>query len=120
MLKVLEKHRLPLSDFYAPRQPKEITWFERSQPNELWATDLMVYRLKGGQCLYFIAWLDGYSRFVLAHGVFASGEAKNVVQVLRQVVRLYGLPQEVLTDQGRQFHSWNGLTEFEVRSLRSC
>ncbi|WP_109205626.1 DDE-type integrase/transposase/recombinase [Moorella sp. Hama-1] len=114
VLRVLEKHHLPLSDFYAPRQPKEVTRFERSQPNELWATDLMVYRLKGGQRLYFIAWLDDYSRFVLAHGVFASGEAQNVVQVLRQAVRLYGLPQEVLTDQGRQFHSWNGLTEFEV------
>jgi len=114
VLKVLEKHHLPLSDFYAPKQPKEVTRFERSQPNELWATDLMVYRLKGGQRLYFIAWLDDYSRFVLGHGVFASGEATNVVQVFQEAVRLYGLPREVLTDQGRQFHSWNGLTEFEV------
>jgi len=113
VLKILEKHRLPVSEFYQARKPKKITRFERPYPNDLWTTDLMVYRLKGGQRFYFIGLLDDHSRYVLAHGVYKTGKVENIIQLFQKAVSLYGLPKEVLTDRGGQFHSWNGMTRFE-------
>lgn len=113
VLKVLEKHNLNVSDFYKARQVKESVRFERAKSNQLWSTDIMPYKLKNGDRFYFIGIIDDFSRYMLAHGVFDDAKVDNVIKVLQDATAAYGLPQELLTDRGGQFHSWKGMSQFE-------
>lgn len=113
VLKVLNKNNLNTSDFYGARRTKEVVRFEREKPNELWSTDIMPYKLKNGDRFYFIGIEDDFSRYILAHGVFEDAKMENVIKVLQAAVAAYGLPKEILTDRGAQFHSWKGMSGFE-------
>ena len=113
VLKVLDKNNLNTSDFYGARRTKEVVRFERNKPNELWSTDIMPYKLKNGDRFYFIGIEDDFSRYILAHGVFEDAKMENVIKVLQTAVAAYGLPKEILTDRGAQFHSWKGMSGFE-------
>lgn len=73
----------------------------------------MSYKLKNGDRFYFIGIEDDYSRYILAHGVFKDAKMENVINVLQAAVAAYGLPKEILTDRGAQFHSWKGMSGFE-------
>jgi transposase InsO family protein len=46
--------------------------------------------------------------------VFRSQTAEHVLEVYRRAVAEYGMPKEMLTDQGRQYSSWRGTTRFEA------
>jgi len=108
-----------------PRHPPQPRFFERSTPNQMWQTDIFTFRL-GGKNAYLIAFLDDYSRYVVGLEVFRSQTAEHVLEVYRRAVAEYGVPKEMLSDQGRQYSSWRGTTRFEaelrkdrVRHLKS-
>jgi hypothetical protein len=44
--------------------------------------------------------------------VFRSQTAEHVVEVYRRGITEYGVPKEVLTDNGRQYSNWRGTTRF--------
>jgi transposase InsO family protein len=113
VLRILEKFKMNVSDFYRARQVKEITRFERNKPNDLWCIDIMPYKLKSKEKFSFIGIEDDHSRYILKHGVFEDAKSSNVIKILQDAVAAYGLPIEILTDCGGQFHAWNGSTEFE-------
>jgi len=87
--------------------------FERATPNQLWQTDIFTFRL-GGKHAYLIGFLDDHSRYVVGLDVFRSQTAEHVLEVYRRAVGEYGVPKEMLSDQGRQFASWRGTTRFEA------
>lgn len=118
VLKILEKNDLNTSDFYRARRTKEVVRFERSKPNELWSTDIMPYKLKNGDRFYFIGLEDDHSRFILSYGVFEDAKVENIIKVLQDAVAKYGLPKEILTDRGGQFHNWKGMSSFEALLAR--
>jgi transposase InsO family protein len=95
------------------RNPPKPRFFERSTPNQLWQTDIFTFRL-GGKNAYLIAFLDDYSRYVVGLEVFRSQTAEHVLEVYRRAVAEYGVPKEMLSDQGRQYSSWRGTTRFEA------
>ncbi|HSB72645.1 MAG TPA: transposase family protein [Candidatus Methylomirabilis sp.] len=76
-------------------------------------TDIFTFRL-GGKNAYLIGLLDDHSRYVVGLDVFRSQTAEHVLEVYRRAVAEYGVPKEMLTDQGRQFSSWRGTTRFEA------
>jgi len=94
-------------------EPKGSRRFERQRPNELWQMDLMVYRLRKAGRIYLISVLDDYSRFIVAHTLVTTAEAQNVIDVFKAAVEAHGLPNQVLTDRGSQFHAWRGMAHFE-------
>lgn len=94
------------------RNPSKPRFFERSKPNQLWQTDIFTFRL-GGKQAYLIGYIDDYSRFITGLGLFYSQTAANVLEVYRRAVAEYGLPREMLTDNGRQYVNWRGTTKFE-------
>src|SRR5574342_819331 len=95
------------------RNPPRPRFFERATPNQLWQTDIFTFRL-GGKNAYLIGFLDDHSRYVVGLDVFRSQTAEHVLEVYRRAVAEYGVPKELLTDQGRQFASWRGTTRFEA------
>ena len=94
------------------RNPQKPRFFERSTPNQLWQSDIFCFRL-GGRTAYLIGYIDDYSRYITALGLYRSQTAEHVIETLRRGVAEYGVPREMLTDNGRQYTNWRGTTRFE-------
>jgi transposase InsO family protein len=58
--------------------------------------------------------LDDCSRFVVAWGLQLHQRQELVTECLLEGIQRFGKPREVLTDQGRQYYSWRGKSEFDV------
>jgi len=87
-------------------------FFERSTPNQMWQGDIFTFRL-GGRYAYLVGMIDDYSRYMVGLELYRSQTADQVIEVYRRAVGEYGVPKEVLTDQGRQYTTWRGTTRFE-------
>jgi transposase InsO family protein len=94
------------------RNPPKPRFFERSTPNQMWQSDIFTFRL-GGKNAYLIGFIDDYSRYVVGLDLFRSQSAEHVLEVYRTAVAEYGVPKEMLTDNGRQYTAWRGHTRFE-------
>ena len=112
--RTLHAHQLLKTPRPTPRRnPPRPRFFERATPNQLWQSDIFTFRL-GGKHAYLIGFLDDHSRYVVGLDVFRSQTAEHVLEVYRRAVAEYGVPKEMLTDQGRQYASWRGTTRFEA------
>jgi len=107
------------------RNPAKPRFFERTQPNQMWQADIFSFRL-GGRSAYLIGYIDDYARYVTGLDLFRSQTAEHVLEVYRRAVAEYGVPKEMLTDNGRQYTNWRGKTRFErelgkdrIRHIRS-
>jgi transposase InsO family protein len=99
----------------APTRPHaaKVARFERARPNELWQTDLFSFLLKRqSRRVHLVAYLDDFSRFVVGFGLHASASGALVREVLEQAIANFGAPEEVLTDNGAQYHTWRGKSAF--------
>ena len=94
------------------KMPTKPRFFERSTPNQMWQSDIFTFRL-GGKNAYLIGFIDDYSRFITSLGLFRSQTAEHVLETYRRGVGEYGVPREMLTDNGRQYTAWRGVTKFE-------
>jgi transposase InsO family protein len=95
-----------------PHAPK-VQRFERARPNQLWQTDLFTFVLKRqNRRLYLVAFLDDHSRFVVGYGLHASASGGLVLEVLRSAIANYNPPTEILTDNGPQYVTWRGKSQF--------
>jgi transposase InsO family protein len=88
-------------------------FFERATPNQLWQTDIFTFRL-GGRYAYLIAFMDDYSRYVVGADLFRSPTAAAAIEVYRVAAGEYQPPKEMLTDNGRQYTAWRGVSRFEA------
>ena len=88
-------------------------FFERATPNQMWQTDIFTFRL-GGRYAYLIAFMDDYSRFIVGADLFRSPTANAVIEVYRVAAGEFQPPKEMLTDNGRQYTNWRGVSRFEA------
>jgi transposase InsO family protein len=87
--------------------------FERARPNQLWQTDLFTFILKRqNRRVYLVAFMDDHSRFIVGYGLHASQSSALVLEVLRAALTNYGVPEEILTDNGSQYVTWRGKSAF--------
>jgi transposase InsO family protein len=107
-----EESLLAPSSKSSHRNVRRPRFFERSTPNQLWQGDIFTFRL-GGRYAYLIGFIDDYSRHVVGLELYRSQTADQVLEVYRRAVEEYGVPKEMLTDQGRQYTNWRGSTRFE-------
>lgn len=102
------------------QEPKR---FERARPNQLWQTDLFTFVLKReNRRVHLVGFLDDYSRFLVGYGLHATASGALVRETLLASIVNYGSPEEVLTDNGTQYVTWRGKSEFqkvlELRGIR--
>jgi transposase InsO family protein len=102
------------------QEPKR---FERSRPNQLWQTDLFTFVLKReNRRVHLVGYLDDHSRFVVGYGLHATASGALVRETLLAAIANFGQPEEVLTDNGPQYVTWRGKSEFtrmlEQRGIR--
>lgn len=87
--------------------------FERARPNQLWQTDIFTFMLKRQNVrVYLVAFMDDHSRFITGYGLHGSASGALVIEVLRQAMASYRIPEEVLTDNGTQYVTWRGKSRF--------
>jgi transposase InsO family protein len=96
--------------------PDQVRRFERAKPNELWQTDLFTFVLKRqNRRVYLVAFLDDHSRFITSYGLHASCSTSLVIETLEAGLASFGPPSEILTDNGPQYVTWRGKSQFTKR-----
>lgn len=104
-----------------PRKRKRaevVRRFERSEPNQLWQTDITMWTMAKGLKVYLIGFMDDHSRFIVGWGLYAAQGSTQVLEVFRTAVGQYGAPKELLSDQGRQYFAWRGKCTFQKELAR--
>jgi len=108
-----EEKLIEKADRKSKRNISKPRFFERSTPNQMWQSDIFMFRL-GSKYAYLIAYLDDYSRYITGIGLFRSQTAEHVIEVYRTAVAEYNPPREMLTDNGRQYTNWRSTSRFEA------
>jgi hypothetical protein len=93
--------------------PQPVRSFERSRSNQLWQTDLFTFILKRqNRRVHLVAFMDDHSRFITGYGLHGSQSTALVIEVVRAAIAAYGVPAEILTDNGAQYVTWRGKSQF--------
>jgi len=71
--------------------------------SDVWTYDFISIRLADGSKLRMLSVLDEFSRFALPPLIGRSIPAPAVVDHLRKLLRLYGIPTRIRSDNGPEF-----------------
>ena len=99
----------------------EFRRWERERPMQLWQMDVMGgVLLQDATELKVVTGVDDHSRFCVAAGLVTRATSKAVCAVLASSLRTYGIPDEILTDNGKVFTGRFGPQPVEVLFDRIC
>ena len=101
--RVLVRHQLVPARRRKRRRQDYKRW-QREEPMQLWQMDITgsVF-LADGTELKLISGIDDHSRFCVIAAVARRATARAVCRAFIAAMRAYGIPDEVLTDNGKQF-----------------
>jgi transposase InsO family protein len=86
------------------RRRQDYKRWQREAPMQLWQLDITAsVFLTDGTELKLISGLDDHSRYCVIATVVRRGTARAVCRAFITAMRTYGIPDEVLTDNGKQF-----------------
>ena len=114
--KTLVEENIPLVEIVKKkrRSSDKIRHFERARPMQLWQTDITSYVLaRHSQRVYLTVFLDDNSRYIVAWSLELRQTGEFVMNCVLNGIQKFGKPEEILTDQGRQYFSWRGKSEFQ-------
>lgn len=78
--------------------------WQRDAPMQLWQMDIVSgVPLSDGRSAKLVTGIDDHSRFVVVSAVVMVPTGRAVCEAFAAAMRRYGVPGEVLTDNGRQF-----------------
>lgn len=96
------------------RSSDKVRHFERARPMQLWQTDITSFVLtRHSQRVYLTVFMDDCSRYIVAWNLQQRQTSEFVIETLLSGVQKFGKPEEVLSDQGRQYFAWRGKSEFK-------
>jgi transposase InsO family protein len=103
------------------RRKSDYHSFERAAPMQLWQLDVMArVALGDGHELRVVTGLDDHSRFCVIAKVVERATARPVCAAFAEALSHYGIPDEVLTDNGKVFSARRGTNPAEVLFDRIC
>lgn len=79
--------------------------YQKQRPNQQWHIDLKHLKLADGTPVYVCIILDDHSRYALAAVAGDHARTAWVAQVTRQTFALAGCPEQMVSDNGREFVS---------------
>jgi putative transposase len=82
-----------------PRKTWGTRRFQREHNNSLWQADFKLCN----DDYWMISYQDDHSRFITGSVKIWSPTGENAMMLLDRAVRKYGVPEQILTDQGSQF-----------------
>jgi len=93
-----------------PRKTWGTMRFQREHCNSLWQADFKLCN----DDYWMISYQDDHSRFITGSVKVWNPTGENAILLLKKSVKRYGVPEQILTDQGTQFKPARGETsEFE-------
>ena len=119
--RVLVRHQLVPARTRKRRRQDYKRW-QREEPMQLWQLDVTgsVFLIDGTE-LKLISGIDDHSRFCVIATVVRRATARAVCRAFLAAMAIYGIPEEVLTDNGKQFTGRFGKPRpAEVLSGRIC
>lgn len=103
------------------RRREDYKRWQRQRPMELWQLDVVGgVSLTNGRYLKVVTGVDDCSRFCVLATVVSSETARAVVAAFAGALRRYGIPEEVLTDNGTVFTGRRRVHPGEVLFERVC
>ena len=116
----LVRHRLIQPKPRRRRRDDYKRW-ERARSMELWQIDVMgsVF-LTSGIGLSIVTGIDDHSRFCVIAKVVARATARPVCDALLEALSTYGIPEQILTDNGKVFTGKLGRKPANVAFDRIC
>ena len=118
--RALVRHGLIAPKSARKRVPTYKRW-ERGRPMELWQMDVV-----GGVLLEdcteckVLTGVDDHSRFCVCAGIMTRATGRAVCGYFAQALERHGVPEEILTDNGKVFTNRFGLTPTEVLFDKIC
>ena len=79
----------------------------------MWQIDIFTFELKRMYRVYLVGIIDDHSRYIVGHGLYRQQKAEAVLEVVKGAIGQWGAPREILSDNGRQFVSWRGRSQFQ-------
>ena len=118
--RALVRHRLIEPKARRKRLPTYKRW-ERGRPMELWQMDIVggVLLDDGTECKVLTG-VDDHSRFCVCAGIMVRATFRPVCGLLGQALERHGVPEEILTDNGKVFTNRFGLRPTEVLFDKIC
>ena len=103
------------------RKREDYRRWERSRSMELWQMDVMgrLYLSDGRECKV-VTGIDDHSRFVVCAKVVGRATARPVCGALLEALGRHGIPEQVLTDNGKVFTARFGLGPGPVMFDKVC
>jgi transposase InsO family protein len=103
------------------RRREDYRRWERGRAMELWQMDVMgrVF-LTSGEEVKVVTGIDDHSRFIVSAMVVARATARPVCQALTEALARHGVPQQILTDNGKVFTGRFGRGPGPVMFDRIC
>ena len=95
--------------------------WERGRPMELWQMDVVggVLFDDGTECKVLTG-VDDHSRYCICAGIMLRATGRAVCGFFAQALERHGVPEEILTDNGKVFTNRFGLTPTEVLFDKIC
>jgi len=100
--RVLDRNQL-IEPFARRRQRAAYRRWERSRPMELWQMDVVSFRLADATVVSLLTGVDDHSRFCVCAGVMQRADARAVCTAFSAALARHGVPDQLLTDNGRVF-----------------
>ena len=105
------------------RRRRRESWkrWEGGAPMELWQMDVVGgIGLADGSSVKALTGLDDHSRYCVSAALMPAERTRAVCDGLAAALRRYGLPQQLLTDNGKLFTGWFAHPPVEVLFDRIC
>lgn len=103
------------------RKREDYRRWERGRSMELWQMDVMGRAfLSDGRELKIVTGIDDHSRFVVCAKVVVRATARPVCDALSEALRRHGVPEQLLTDNGKVFTARFGLGPGPVLFDKVC
>ena len=103
--RIFARYHLPTQTYHSRARwdgiPKQR--YEKSRPNQQWHIDFVETHLEDGTRVVILVLTDDYSRYCLRCQVVPDMTAETAIQVVQDAWREFGLPAELVSDNGRAF-----------------
>jgi transposase InsO family protein len=118
--RALVRHQL-INPKQRKRKPSDYKRWERSRPMELWQMDVTLgVHLEDGSRPSVVTGIDDYSRYCVSAKIVERATARPVCNALVEAMRHHGVPEAILSDNGKVFTGRFGPAKGDVLFDRIC
>jgi transposase InsO family protein len=104
---LFKRYHLPTRTYHTKARSDGIPKrrYEKKMPNQQWHIDFAETKLQDGTRVVIVALVDDYSRYCLQCEVVADVSTETAIQTVQEAWQQFGLPAEIVSDNGRAFAS---------------